>query len=288
MTIDWFTVGSQTINFMLLVWLLKRYLYGPILKAIDARESQVAKVLSDAELIKSDAELQRNLFQQKNTEIDTKREELLNKAKINAADQSEQIVFQAHNNADEISKSRLEALEKELEHYQDDLTLKTLQEIYEVARKVLTDLADVALEQKMLECFCKHLLNLSPDEKSNLNKTVEAVNSVLLLYSTFELTPAQMEEIDVILQKIIAQTTTDQITTSTNLSRGYQLKQVVKTSLISGIELRSNGWKIAWNSEDYLKVMKTKVNQLLTEQRETLNTRIVQLNSQQHSHKASV
>ena len=77
MQIDWFTVGAQTINFLLLVWLLKRYLYGPILKAIDARERQVAKVLSDADTIKSDAELERKLFEQKNFEIDVKHDELL-------------------------------------------------------------------------------------------------------------------------------------------------------------------------------------------------------------------
>jgi F-type H+-transporting ATPase subunit b len=37
MLIDWFTVGAQVLNFLILVWLLKRFLYGPILDAIDAR-----------------------------------------------------------------------------------------------------------------------------------------------------------------------------------------------------------------------------------------------------------
>jgi F-type H+-transporting ATPase subunit b len=286
MLIDWFTVSAQTLNFLLLVWLLKRYLYGPILKAIDARESQVAKVLSDADTIKSDAELQRNLFEKKIIEVDTKREQLLKESKITAKNHSEKIVFQAHRNADEISKSRLLALERELQHYQDNIVLKTLQEIYEIARKVLTDLADVELEQKMFECFCRHLQSISPNEKTNLNKTIEEDNTGLLICSAFALTPLQIDKIDLILQGITAQKTT-----STNTNRHYQLKQEVKTELISGIELRSNAWKLAWNSEDYLKVLQTHINQLLLEQRETINSRIIdttmQLNTRRHTAKHS-
>ena len=35
MLIDWFTVFAQAVNFLILVWLLKRFLYKPILHAID-------------------------------------------------------------------------------------------------------------------------------------------------------------------------------------------------------------------------------------------------------------
>ena len=45
MLIDWFTVGAQTLNFVILVWLMKRYLYKPVLDAIDAREQRIASEL---------------------------------------------------------------------------------------------------------------------------------------------------------------------------------------------------------------------------------------------------
>jgi len=49
MLIDWFTVGAQIVNFLILVWLLKHFLYKPILDAIDAREKKIAAELADAE-----------------------------------------------------------------------------------------------------------------------------------------------------------------------------------------------------------------------------------------------
>ena len=56
MLIDWFTVGAQALNFLILVWLMKHFLYQPILHAIDAREKKIA-----AELAKGDAEVMNDL-----------------------------------------------------------------------------------------------------------------------------------------------------------------------------------------------------------------------------------
>ncbi len=46
MLIDWFTVVAQAINFLILVWLLQRFLFKPILGAIDEREKGIAAQLA--------------------------------------------------------------------------------------------------------------------------------------------------------------------------------------------------------------------------------------------------
>ena len=46
MLIDWFTVAAQAVNFLILVWLLKRFLYKPVLAAIDEREKRIATQLA--------------------------------------------------------------------------------------------------------------------------------------------------------------------------------------------------------------------------------------------------
>ena len=55
MLIDWFTVGAQALNFAILVWLMKRFLYKPILDAIDSREKRIAAALADADAKKAEA-----------------------------------------------------------------------------------------------------------------------------------------------------------------------------------------------------------------------------------------
>ncbi len=73
MLIDWFTVGAQGLNFVILVWLMKRFLYGPILHAIDAREKRIADELADADAQKAEASRERGEFQRKNEELDQQR-----------------------------------------------------------------------------------------------------------------------------------------------------------------------------------------------------------------------
>jgi F-type H+-transporting ATPase subunit b len=46
---DWTTFALETVNFLILVWLLKRFLYRPVLDVIARRQASVAKTLGDAE-----------------------------------------------------------------------------------------------------------------------------------------------------------------------------------------------------------------------------------------------
>ena len=80
MLIDWFTVGAQVVNFLILVWLLKRFLYRPILNAIDVREKRIAAELADAAAKQTGAQKERDEFQHKNEEFDRQRAALLRQA----------------------------------------------------------------------------------------------------------------------------------------------------------------------------------------------------------------
>jgi len=48
MPFDWFTIAAQIVNFTILLWLLKRFLYRPILDGLDARELRLKKILEQA------------------------------------------------------------------------------------------------------------------------------------------------------------------------------------------------------------------------------------------------
>src|ERR1700679_1486647 len=80
MLINWFPACAQAINFLILVWLLKRFLYKPILHAIDEREKGIAAQLAEAEAKKAEAQKDRDDFQHKNEAFDQERAALLQKA----------------------------------------------------------------------------------------------------------------------------------------------------------------------------------------------------------------
>jgi F-type H+-transporting ATPase subunit b len=55
MTIDWWTLGFQTVNVVILVWLLKRFFWRPVAAIIDQRRAAAQKDLAEAEAKRSQA-----------------------------------------------------------------------------------------------------------------------------------------------------------------------------------------------------------------------------------------
>ena len=141
MLIDWFTVGAQALNFIILVWLLKRFLYKPILNAIDAREKRIAAELADADAKKAEAKQERDEFQHKNEEFDQQRAALLSKATDDANAERQRLLDDARKAADALSAKRLEALRSDANNLNQAIRRRTEQEVFAIARKALTDLA---------------------------------------------------------------------------------------------------------------------------------------------------
>ncbi len=104
MLIDWFTVVAQAVNFLILVWLLKRFLYQPILNAIDAREKRIAAELADADAKKAEAQQEREEFRRKNAEFDQQHTALLNQATAEAAAERQRLFDAARNDADKLAR----------------------------------------------------------------------------------------------------------------------------------------------------------------------------------------
>ena len=80
MLIDWFTVVAQIVNFLVLVALLKHFLFGRLVKAIDERKKKVESCLADAEAKSKEAERQVELAQARTLEQEQKRDQMLAEA----------------------------------------------------------------------------------------------------------------------------------------------------------------------------------------------------------------
>ena len=55
MHFDWSTLALQTVNFAILVWLLHRFLYRPVLRLLDARRAEIDKQYAEAQLAETTA-----------------------------------------------------------------------------------------------------------------------------------------------------------------------------------------------------------------------------------------
>ena len=245
MPIDWFTVGAQLLNFLVLVWLLKRFLYGPILNAIDAREKRIAGELADADAKRAEAENERNGYQEKTRELESQRHELLVKAQNEAAAERRKLVADARAEAEAVRAKRNEALEHEHQKLIEEIERRTCEEVFAIAGKTLGDLAGASLEQRICEVFAGCLHDLDEDAKARLTDG----SGPALVRSAFELAPEQRD----IIQHALDET----------LSGQADVRFETAADLVGGIELMMNGRKVSWSIADYLSSMQQAVGGLL-------------------------
>ncbi|MGA2840180.1 MAG: F0F1 ATP synthase subunit B [Steroidobacteraceae bacterium] len=252
MLIDWFTVGAQALNFIILVWLLKRFLYKPILNAVDAREKRIAAELADADEKKTEAQRERDEFQRKSKEFDQQRAALLTKATDEAKVERQRLLDDARKAADALSAKRQEVLRSDAHNLNREIRRRTQQEVFAIARKALTDLAATSLEERMCEVFTRRLRTIDGKAKESLGEALKTASEPALLRSAFDLPAAQRAAI----QKALNET----------FSADVHVRFETAPDLVSGVELSTNGLKIAWNIADYLSSLEKGVGELLKEQ----------------------
>lgn len=255
MLIDWFTVAAQALNFIILIWLMKRFLYKPILNAIDAREKKIAAQLADAEAKKAEAKTERDEFQRKNEEFDGKRAALLGKATDEAKAEGQRLMEETRKAADAMSTKRQQTLRNEAHNLNQAVMLRTGQEVFAIARKTLTDLAGATLEERMCAVFCSRVRELDGETKARLAGPITTASEPAMVRSAFDLPEEQRRTI----QKALNET----------FSADIQVRFETAPELVSGIELITSGQKVAWSIADYLASLEKEVEALLQEKHAT-------------------
>jgi F-type H+-transporting ATPase subunit b len=251
MLIDWFTVGAQTLNFLILVWLMKRFLYKPILHAIDEREKRIAAELESADRKKAEAQKESDEFKHKNEELDQQRAALLKKATEAAKAEGQTFLDDARKAADALSAKRMETLRNDAVDLRQDISRSTQQEVFAIARKVLKDLATTSLEERLGEVFTRRLKEMDDQTKAGLAEALKTASAPALVRSAFDLP----EEQRMAIHNALNETFSDEI----------DVRFETAPELISGIELTTNGQKVAWSIADYLVSLEKKVGELVQE-----------------------
>ena len=250
MLIDWFTVGAQALNFLILVWLMKRFLYKPILHAIDERETRVAAELANADAKKAEAQKEHDEFQRKNTEFDQQRAALLSKAMDEAKAERQRLLDDARKAAEALSSKRQETLTNEEHSLHQAISRRAQQEVFAIARKALADLATTSLEERLGEVFTRRLREMNGKGKEALGEALRTASDPGVVRSTFDLPADQRAAIQNALNE--------------TFSAEVRIRFETAPDLIGGIELTTNGQKVAWSIADYLASMEKSAAELLT------------------------
>lgn len=256
MKINWFTVIAQVINFLVLVWLLKRFLYKPILKATDEREKSIVSRLQDASAKKEEAKKERDEFQKKNDEFEKEKKQMMQKAANETKEQSEQMMNETRKAVAALKEKQEKNLRQMEENLKKELAERTSREVLSISRKVLSDLASAELEVQMVIHFTDRLKAMNEAGKQELLKAYKNISDPLLIRSAFELNTDQQT----MIKNAVGQL----------LNENAEFRFETDEKLAGGIELFANGYKLSWSITSYLDSLQESISEALQEQSEEI------------------
>jgi len=239
--IDWFTVFAQVINFLVLIIILKHFLYGPIIKAMDKRERRIADQLQQAEQARLQAAaISRDLELEKETLLAT-RQDLFDKAQAEVFTWRDHALQEAHLEIEQQRQAWLENIKNEQESFKQQLKERLGHQVFRTAEKVLRQLADAGLEVKLTENFLQALEN---DPVVFFKDGLEELPSIEFR-SGFKLNETLRNRIRKILLKYISAT--------------EDIHFAVQPDLGFGLQLLAGDRKVEWNMKRYLQEMESDV-----------------------------
>lgn len=250
--IDWFTVAAQIVNFLILVALLKYFLYGRIVDAMDRREQSIADRWNSAE--QREAELQQELdsVQQKSKALDRQHDQLMDDVRDEVESYRDELTGKARKEA-ELARTRwAESLREQTDAFLKDLRKRSTEQILSIVRKVLSDLSDAELEERIVQTFIGQLENLSDEERAKIQKSFEVGDHQAVIQTAFE-HPDKLEH------RLTAKLTAE-------FGEELEVRYERSDDLICGIALQTNSHKVAWDLGDYLQHLDEEIRQALEEE----------------------
>ena len=249
MHIDWFVLLAQIVNFMILVWLLKFFLYKRIVKAIDERQARIAAAREEADRMKAEAQVASKEYENKCKSLDERISAMLDDARKKADEERAELTGRARNEVDDLKKAWKDTLSSEKTAFLNDLKSRAGSHVQATVRKILQDLAETSLEERIVLSFLVRLKNADAETLEMLTQADHEAG--VTVRTSFEVT----EELEQKLVKYL----------KTLVAEGVPLIHEIVPDEIAGIELVSTGKKISWSVGEYLEDLKQRFSEALKE-----------------------
>jgi len=195
MQVDWLTVAAQIVNFLVLVWLLQRFLYRPITDAMARREARIEARLAEAKDARARVEAEAERLRRKQEELDASREEMLRKARQEADD--------LRNEMEDALREEMEArrttweghLRDERDEFARILRQRAGHQVVDIVGRILKDYAGSDLDAQVSGTFVHRLATLDAEAREKLKAAARRADGPARIESSVPIKPASRSHI---------------------------------------------------------------------------------------------
>ncbi|MGD9541516.1 F0F1 ATP synthase subunit delta [Methylocystis sp.] len=188
MRIDWWTLALQTINALVLIWLLSRVLFKPVAEVIASRKATVRRLLDEAEAAKASAFAAQAQVETRLANMEAERSRVLTAAAAEAQTQKDAIVASARAEANDLLREARAHIEQETKIGRHAQMAAATKLATEIARRLLERLPYSVRVSGFFDGLRQAACALPPEAKTDFDRDETA-----RLKAPRALTPGEME-----------------------------------------------------------------------------------------------
>jgi F-type H+-transporting ATPase subunit b len=168
MNFSWWTFALQAANFLVLVWLLQRFLFKPVKAMVAQRKEVISRALAEASAEKEGAERLKQEVEAKRSRIGAERQKMLEDGRAQLSAERQKMIEEARGEAEKIRDQALKRLDEERTAASNELFDRTVALATNLAERLLRELAVPSIEQPFLGRVMNYLDQLPAEERAKL------------------------------------------------------------------------------------------------------------------------
>lgn len=235
MQISWFEIIAMVINFFVLLFILQKLLYKPVMNAMAQRQERIQKDQIEANEKMNKAKELITEYDSKIADIETEKREILIESRREAQEKKNILLEEYRKEAEIKRKAYLKEIEDEKDNFIDSLRKKLGESAVKIASHILSNISSRELEAEVFKNFLDTLKDL---DRNIPDKKVLKEESHLRVQSSRELNESEKEEIESIMK--------DQMDSLEKIS--YE----IDNSLVLGHRLDLETYTVHTNIKNYL------------------------------------
>lgn len=242
------TFLAQIVNLFLLIWILKRFLYRPVLAIIEKRRQKIIHELQDAESQLAHAEQTQNALTKLKEDFERHRQKRLDDLESEIHQRHTQMMQELDNDF----KNRQQKLQNELDTNwttaENTIHQMIGREFISLAHKILAEWSHQSPVDQMLLLFEKKIKGMAASKKKQIQNLLKQQKSIQITTSG-TLNKTQQNALKNILHKNFA------------LPEKIRFQYRKRSDLILGLEIRIGDFLLDWSLETYLDEMNQHLKQ---------------------------
>jgi len=181
MRFDWWTLALQTVNVLVLIWILARFFFRPIADIIAKRQDETRKLFTDADAARAQAAAARNEAEKARAEMAAERDRLLAAAQKSAQGEKAKLLQQAAQEAAKLRHESEAAIARDRAAAEQQVVDHAATLSIDIARRLVDRLPQELGQEAFLAELCREIKSLPAETRGGFRQAADGGHAIEVL-----------------------------------------------------------------------------------------------------------